>query len=1665
MKMVRHWKTKFQKGIASMLAAALLLGASPIVLPPAKADEVDELGGEVQTESWVQEYLDKLVDWGVMRGDQEGNMDPEREITRAEYVSMINRAYGYDERSATPFQDVEPDAWYYDDIGIAYQAGYFKGSSEKTASPESTLTREEATVILGRNLMLQEGLGETLDFTDSRELSDWSRGLVKTAAERGIVKGYPDGTFKPKNEITRGEVASLLVNAIGTPISTGGEYNLGGVYGNLTIAATGVTLRNTTVAGDLYISGGVGLGYVTLENVKVLGKIIASGAGESNKGDSSIILRNVEADQMVVDSPANQFVTIRAEGDTDVAMTSVRTPSYLEDVSPSGQGLKYIELNGEEGTGLELAGNIQEVVNLTPRGTLVIARGSAEKISVDEKAVGSHLNIQNGASAKEINLDVAATVSGTGDISHLNVNAGGSTVTILPDTVTVRPGVIANISGSAMDSVAATESSQDPKLLAGYPSAQNIAPTTADAVFSTNKAGTIYWAVSSITDGSVEAEDLISPPVYGGKVLQSGTIQVASSKTELVARLSKLTSDGSYYISAIMIDNRGKRSPVKVNSFSTPDDTVPNFTTGYPTISKLTKDTAFVTVMSNKSCQLYYALLPKGGAAPTEADFKANAVTGNLGYGTVDMIKNTTNTFRVNRGLLDELVSYDLYLWLTDYDGAKSSAIKKVSFTTIDGTPPEIISGPNMTAQKEKNVTYSVTLNEAGTFYWVVVKSGDEYPKPQAGQSGTINLDSDTAKLQVSSGINALKSGKSNMTANKDTSVNISGLEAETAYDLYYIAEDKAGNFMPSVQMLTFNTLDVNAPKASIEFTEYNGNESSSPLANTDIRIVFNEKVQSYPEGLILNELYEAVTSAKTEAERVEARLKLSEVLQQVITFYDLTDGSEDLAVVRNVDGTDEKWDIDYRYAQVLVEDGHTVILFPYEESGAISSLNLKSGSTYRFEVRGLSDASRNVMGTVYLPDKRGFTTVFAQVNLKNVSSPTISNDTGDPDQITPVTGALREITTHFAFTLQPISTSKVDDAIHWDMLLWSDTSIEFSLYRREYQDAATAAEDWEYLYNSKIIVTADGEKPIGLSMTSEFLQPNQNQHRFELLNDLKDDRIYEYAIRLTSVDGNEQEDTWSSTINMKVGIAAGDNSYLDNLASRVTPSMWKEAVTNTRDLNSIGNNVAKGTDELEMKKTFSDRVSPKFINGYPIFEPVDSAVTMSVQLDRQGTVYYVVAPVNNVSTLDANGRAVDWRSLPGDGSGKKYADGSDYTGTAEGGVQPPVLIAPTDLDITGDKLSGTNASIKWGSINGGPSTTVEIVTDLIPETEYMVYFVIKGTASIYSKVLCYGFKTTEVNRPVLTVTLDNPSAMVKSDRDANINYMLMVVGKETAIFNEKLGDNHFISSATQDEINTYGKYTLLEAMQLDVKDGNDVIGSVFDFYADQSTKDIMSSLISSQTENGSSVTLVGSETLVADKWLTVPCQNNMVGTAKYWFIVVGSSTLGSGDAFRANRSLFVPDSQPPQVISVAVYPGETELKEEYKDAVNQAYSGTVTVTFSEELWYKSGDSSWKTLVDKGVPVANGYASTDVIWSAGVPGITLEHKVKGDDYQPCYTLQFNFTNVRLINSTITFDRNLCDSQGNTGSSPLTLTMALVEENGLWTPTFKVSPAEWDATGR
>lgn len=1501
---------------------------------------------------YTEPYMKRMEELGLLQGDADGDLRPGDPITRAEFVTIINRAFGYRSAGGHPFRDVPGTAWYAEDVDIGYTEGYITGTSPTAFSPNLSITREEAAFILAKNLMMEPAVGENTSFADGRSISTWSRGMVSAAAENNLISGYPDGTFRPQKSITRGEAAVILLNAVGTPVSRPGTTTLGDVWGNVTITSSGVTLKDTVVAGNLYVTAGVELGDVVLENVKVLGEIVVSGGGVSEAGEDSVILRNVDAPKLVVDNIKNQQVSLRVEGDGLIQQASVRTDAFLADNTPAGHGIGEIELNGENGLELKLAGNIKNVVNRTPESALSISSGRVDTITVDEKAVDSTLEISSGAEADHVNLDVGTTVTGDGDIGDLVVNAPGSNVSMLPDQIVIRPGDTANIDGENMDSEAAAESSADPRLLSGYPKITDLAPTSATAQFSGNKRGTVYWAVTSVTDGSVGTDELIDPPSYTTKIVANGSAALSGAGERSTAKISKLVSDGSYYLSAVLVDARGDQSPLKVLSFTTPDNTVPGFADGYPYMSKVTNVSAQVTVMATKSCRLYWALLPKGAQAPTAQDFKANAVTGNLGYGSRDVTKNTAYSFDVNNVALEELESYDLYLWLTDVEGGQSSRVEKLSFTTVDRTPPKFNTNATVNKVERTSVGLYANLNEAGTLYWVVVEQGTEYPKPLAGQSGPVDLSSDTAKMQVSAGMNALKSGKVNMSQDKDVSFNVSGLDPEKAYDLYYVAQDKAGNYSARVQVITIHTLDPSAPTVVQEFTRYNGDESGTPYPDTDIRLVFSEEVQDAAANVTLKEYYDRVTAAKGETEKEQARTALGNVLRNSIKLYVDTGSGRPELVADGVDAADKTqggWVIDYRYAEVTMEEGKTVVIFRTADSEKESALNLQSGAEYHFEIEAntISDTSdaKNIMGKTKLDT---FKTIFAVVNLSNPNESTLEGtitDYHDPGQEIQLTGDDKLV--DISWLLAPATTESVPDNVDWDMIIWSDTSIAFDLYRRT--NLAETPGKWERIGEEIELTVPDGDDRRGVSLT-RILQKGNNP-QFQQLNQLLEENQYEYAVHFTRVGTLGDRDTWSQRVTMGVTVVAGSTSDLGSLANgRLDSSALEEALA--EGVTNIGQ-----PDDFTLRKQFSDQTPPIFVDNRPNFETGDSSVKMYLMLDRPGTIYYMVAPYGTVTTegeeRDGSEKyhfstdKTDYEALPKNGENDPGSGGMEY---------PFNITAPTPLSII-NAGNQANARIKHGSIQGGATEVEKIVQDLEVKTDYIAYFVIQGSSSqVYSEVYAYRFSTDDVTPAYITMRAVNPEVEFTTSQDATLYYSLFASNKLPPLFGQNLAGNHLDPEYRDKGGTEITDLTLLEAIQKTI---NGVTGeSYFDRYASEETKEQVRQAITSQTssealDKGSIPNMAQKEPQAHDFTNAMDPES----ATAYVCLATAQNALGGKWTFKAVDGVRIPDEDAPVLLKV------TTTVTKVNDAADPVrVSGTVTLQFSETIYHINDSGNPDTL-------------------------------------------------------------------------------------------------------
>ena len=138
---------------------------------------------------------------------------PQNGITRAEVATIFFRLLTDETRDANStksnsYSDVAAGAWYNHAVSTLSAMGIVKGSNGKF-NPNAPITRAEFAAIAAR--FDDKANTTTADFSDIA--SHWAKNEISAASNNGWITGYPDGTFRPDNKITRAE-AMTLVNRV-----------------------------------------------------------------------------------------------------------------------------------------------------------------------------------------------------------------------------------------------------------------------------------------------------------------------------------------------------------------------------------------------------------------------------------------------------------------------------------------------------------------------------------------------------------------------------------------------------------------------------------------------------------------------------------------------------------------------------------------------------------------------------------------------------------------------------------------------------------------------------------------------------------------------------------------------------------------------------------------------------------------------------------------------------------------------------------------------------------------------------------------------------------------------------------------------------------------------------------------------------------------------------------------------------------------------------------------------------------------------------------------------------------------------------------------------------------------------------------------------------------
>ncbi len=281
---------------------------------------------------WAELTITKWQNEGRIGGYEDGTFKPDKAITRAEFVRLLNSAAPTALTSSTPlnFSDVRESDWFYADVTKAVGSKVASGFEDSTFRPGETVTRIQAAVFICNAKGLTPNEAAANNFTDAASIPAWAKGAVGAAVAAGHLSGYPDGSFGGSKGMTRAEAVSTLNRVLGggsTTTTPSGEIDTSDRDNSSTED------NRTAEAGNMvWTSGGGG---------RSSKKSSSSSSSSSDKKTNNVTIHSQkDADEyegktltgtteIYVDSSGIDLKDIRFKGDVDIYADDTVAAAYI----------------------------------------------------------------------------------------------------------------------------------------------------------------------------------------------------------------------------------------------------------------------------------------------------------------------------------------------------------------------------------------------------------------------------------------------------------------------------------------------------------------------------------------------------------------------------------------------------------------------------------------------------------------------------------------------------------------------------------------------------------------------------------------------------------------------------------------------------------------------------------------------------------------------------------------------------------------------------------------------------------------------------------------------------------------------------------------------------------------------------------------------------------------------------------------------------------------------------------------------------------------------------------------------------------------------------------------------------------------------------------------
>jgi hypothetical protein len=171
------------------------------------------------TQVWAKDAISALGARGIVKGVGDGEFNPNGQVTRAEFITMLMNMFELsDESATTSFSDVKQEEWYHGNIATAQKLGIVNGKPNGRFGVHENITREDMAVMVYKAIQIKQlalASGEATAFKDQANIASYAKQAVKAIQGAGIINGVGNDEFAPKKNASRAEAAVMIYNLLG----------------------------------------------------------------------------------------------------------------------------------------------------------------------------------------------------------------------------------------------------------------------------------------------------------------------------------------------------------------------------------------------------------------------------------------------------------------------------------------------------------------------------------------------------------------------------------------------------------------------------------------------------------------------------------------------------------------------------------------------------------------------------------------------------------------------------------------------------------------------------------------------------------------------------------------------------------------------------------------------------------------------------------------------------------------------------------------------------------------------------------------------------------------------------------------------------------------------------------------------------------------------------------------------------------------------------------------------------------------------------------------------------------------------------------------------------------------------------------------------------------